>query len=309
MKTFPHKLLFSILLGAIVILSGQAVYAAVLNVPEQYATIQAAVDAASDGDSINVADGLYAGAIVRKSLDIEGSGAVIDGSLSNLPVGFLLRGAGAAGSTVSHFTFKNVLFGVMVNGVSDVTISHNVMGDEMLAQGITVGTLQGVGSKRTLISHNVINDFQLAEEGFGALGIATYLSENVMMKHNKIITQDKARRTTDGYIYGFILLSSKGTMLSQNDVHMAHGQVLTNAVNIDAQCSGTVVSFNDFRATSYDFIDKANDPNSGPSVNTTVQRNFSDGPEIAAANRGEGQTAIRPSALLPHGNVVVEFTE
>lgn len=309
MKTFPHKLLFAILIGAVVILSGHVAYAAVLNVPDQFATIQEAVNAASEGDSINVADGSYAGAIVRKSLDIEGSGAIIDGSLSRLPIGFLLLGAGAAGSTISHFTFKNVSFGIMINGVNDVTISHNVMGDEMLAQGITISALQNVGSKRTLISHNVINDFQLASQGYGALGIAVYLSENVMLKHNKIITQDKARRTTDGYIYGFIVLLSKDTMISQNDVHMAHGEVLTNAVNIDSESTGTIVSFNDFRGTSYDFIDKANDPNFGPSVNTTVQRNFSDGPEMAADNRGEGHTDIRPSELIPHGNVVVEFTE
>ena len=292
-----------------VILFGPVSYAAVLSVPDQYATIQAAVDAANSGDSIMVDGGTYAGAIVRKSLEIDGNGATIDGSLSSLAAGFMLRGAEAAGSTISHFTFKNVLFGVTVNGVDDATISHNVMGDETLAQGITIGTLRGVGSKRTLISHNVINDVQLAKAGFGSVGIATFLSENVMMKHNKIITQDKARRTTNGYIYGIVVLSSKGTMISQNDVHMAYGQVLTNAVNIDSKSTGTVVSFNDLRGTSYDFIDKANDPNFGPSANTTVQRNFADGPEIAAGNRGEGRTDIRPSELLPHGNVVVEFTE
>ncbi|MBI4431479.1 MAG: hypothetical protein HY587_07185 [Candidatus Omnitrophica bacterium] len=304
-----RNLIHSMFLVILILCGAVTSYAAVLNVPEQYANLQEAINAASDGDTIMVDGGVYAGAVVTKSLEINGGGAIIDGSLSGLAAGFLLRGEGADGSKISHFTFRNLLFGIMINGVDDITISHNTMGDELLAQGITIGTLRGEGSKRSLVSHNVINDLQAAVAGFGGIAIVAARSENAMIKHNKIVTQDKVRRLNNGFIHGIAISASSGTMVSQNDVKMAFGSSLTNAVNIGSLSTGTVISFNDFRGTYYDLRDATNGSNLGPGAETTVQRNFSDGPEIPAVNRGEGSTAIRPSELLPHGNMVVEFSE
>ena len=49
--------------------------AATLNVPGDYATIQAAIDAASDGDTILIADGTY-----PESLNIYGKGVTLQGT-------------------------------------------------------------------------------------------------------------------------------------------------------------------------------------------------------------------------------------
>lgn len=281
--------------------------AAILNVPEEYGTIQSAVNAATDGDKIVVAAGNYAGAVIRKSLELESSGAIIDGLTGNSNTGFQLIGSGADGSKISQFAFQNVRFGIVVLGVDDLSLTHNTMGDEYLSQGITITSFAGNRSERALVSHNLITDFQTTGQGSGGVGMVTFQTKNAMIKHNKITTHDKLRNNSWKYIFGVVVLNSEGTMVSQNKIQMEYGQTLTSAVNIGLGCLDTIVSFNDFRGTLYDFFDAGAYPNMGPGPETTAQRNFSNGPEIAADNRGEGHTDVRPSEVLPHGDVVVAW--
>ena len=108
-------------------------FAADISVPNDYPTVQDAVDAASDGDTIMVMDGMYAGAVVNKAVHIKGNGHVI----INVGVdkewwphgtrGFVVT---ADGATISHLAIENV--GIGIEGyptdanpaVDDVAISH-----------------------------------------------------------------------------------------------------------------------------------------------------------------------------------------
>jgi len=78
------------------------------SVPGDFSTIQLAVDGVSDGDTILVGPGTFAGALVDKSVEIKGvGGATIDSGPvhgSGLIQGFRLL-AGSAGATISHLTF------------------------------------------------------------------------------------------------------------------------------------------------------------------------------------------------------------
>ena len=79
-------------------------------VPEQFATIQAALDSpiVVAGDRIVVAAGAHAGAVVRKSVEITGEdGATITTGPrhpSGMLQGFRLED-GASGTTISHLRF------------------------------------------------------------------------------------------------------------------------------------------------------------------------------------------------------------
>ncbi len=152
---------------------------AVLLVPDDYATIEAAVNAADDGDTIMVGPGDYAGCTVNKSVEIVGSGpefTTITSSTATyqgLAGGFRVR---ASNVSVSHFRFlmnAPMVFGVLIDGgltgVEGVTVSH----DEFAKGSGWPITIPGLGSihsyfygvysngatARSAVEHNRIEDF------------------------------------------------------------------------------------------------------------------------------------------------------
>ncbi len=74
------KITFLKLIGEIVITSlflSSLIFAAIINVPAEYATIQAGIDAASFGDTVRVAVGTYVENISLKSgIILEGAEAI-----------------------------------------------------------------------------------------------------------------------------------------------------------------------------------------------------------------------------------------
>ncbi len=83
MKT---RLLFSVLVLAVILMFGRSIYAkdTTINVPEDFPTLQEAIDAAKDGDTILVAEGTYKGNIYfkGKSLNLiaDDSNVTIEGT-------------------------------------------------------------------------------------------------------------------------------------------------------------------------------------------------------------------------------------
>jgi parallel beta-helix repeat protein len=89
----------------------------VLQVPAEYSTIQAAVDAANDGDIIQVAAGDYAGALVAKPLSIIGAGADTRITDSEIFVNGYKTGINIDawyGVKVSNLSFINLDVGIYV---------------------------------------------------------------------------------------------------------------------------------------------------------------------------------------------------
>ena len=182
--------IFRILFALVLVLSltgGPAVAAkgAVILVPEDFATIQEAVDAASDGDTIEVGAGNWFGAIVDKAVEIRGKGGTVinDGPAhgSGLIQGFRLL-AGSDGAVISHLTFETDL--TIMNGaaVNDVTIEHNTFLNSVQA----VSNWRGSG---WMISHNDIVDLRTRNGGGIGILIADYLGgtvQNNVVSHNKI---------------------------------------------------------------------------------------------------------------------------
>src|SRR5690242_11453641 len=72
--TMSRGIWLSLVCCCVVALSSSLAHAALRRVPAQYPTIQAAIDAAQDGDRIRVSRGDYCGATVSKRVTLEGRG-------------------------------------------------------------------------------------------------------------------------------------------------------------------------------------------------------------------------------------------
>lgn len=160
---------------ATAMLASQAAHAATLRVPSQYPTIQAAVDAASDGDRIRVAPGEHCGATIGKRVELVGQGRPHIIGCATSPVisggaraGFFLPGAKgvnpASGTVIRGFVFDGagisnanlgpLAFGVFARFANDVRVTRNRF----------VGTVQAItntGGDRWVIRRNRIRQLTL----------------------------------------------------------------------------------------------------------------------------------------------------
>ncbi len=158
------KRIFSILLALALVLgfslmSTTPVGAATINVPGDYSTIQAAINAASPGDTIEVAAGTYFGATVNKTVTIQakaGDTVIInDGpnTHSFLRAGFYFAGDYSGnGAAISGFRFAGTNqmgytddgkldFAIFSRGADHVTVENNVITD--MLQAITANNGEG----------------------------------------------------------------------------------------------------------------------------------------------------------------------
>lgn len=177
MKRIPSIILALALVLSLSLVATTPVGAATINVPGDYSTIQAAAGNASSGDTIVVAAGTYAGAIVDKHVAIVGaagggsvitSGVHYGGSHPTLTTAFRLD-AGADGTEIRDFTIQcnagsSFYFGVFSRGVDDVTVDGLTVNDAV--QGIT-----NWGGSNWVITNNQVTDTVAAGGG----GIAIFL--------------------------------------------------------------------------------------------------------------------------------------
>jgi hypothetical protein len=158
-------------------------------VPQDHKTIQAAVDAATDGDEIVVAAGRHCGAEIHRKLQLRAAGQVIiagcDGSptlFGKLRVGFLLpgtaqsspargteiRGFSFDGAGVSNQNFDALAFGVYGRFTGDVTVEDNQFHGTVQAITNTAGDGWTIRSNRI----NNLTLFDSGEQSGGGVGIA-----------------------------------------------------------------------------------------------------------------------------------------
>src|SRR5207237_8019488 len=79
MQTIQGRMRLSIYLSCLLSLCASSTPAATLLVPQQYPTIQGAVNAANPGDIVKVSAGTYFEQVILKDqVDVRGDGAVLD---------------------------------------------------------------------------------------------------------------------------------------------------------------------------------------------------------------------------------------
>ena len=169
-----RNLAFAIVVGCVMMSTVVDAAAAVIRVPGDAPTVQAAVAKASDGDLIRVAAGRWCGATIDREVHLVGAaGAIIEGcaapsDFGGLRIGFLLVVDRASGTSISGFVFDG-------EGVS--TADLDPLGLAILgrdAHGVIVagneidGTVQAItnsGGDGWLILGNRVRDLSI----FGCL--------------------------------------------------------------------------------------------------------------------------------------------
>jgi len=186
-------------LGIIAVPMAGTVEAATINVPADHGTIQAAIDAASPGDTINVHDGTYTeNVVVNKQLTIQS----VNGR------DFTTVQAADVNDHVFHVTANHVnISGFKVDGVDD-----NVNKDGMFLDGVEHCKIQDNLVKNNWIGINlkssnnneITNNIAISNHMFGI---------NLLFSNDNKITGNTANSTGYG---GINLSSSSDNIVSKN---------------------------------------------------------------------------------------------
>ena len=219
-----------------------AVAGATIHVPADQPTIQAAIDAATDGDTVLVSDGTY-----TENINFEGKAitvtsvngskvTTIDGGKLNVVVAFVTKEG--AGSVLNGFTITNGLAGdqspsfgegggIFIENTASPIITNNVI----TANGACDGAGIAIAFAGPLIQGNTItNNFQAGcSGGIGGGGIAIRgESSGTRVIDNVISNNVMASGGIDG---GGLLLFAGGSPLIQNNTISNNNLFGINTVN------------------------------------------------------------------------------
>lgn len=226
--------------------------------PTAFQTIQDAVDAATDGDTIMIKKGRYAGAIVDKAVNIKGNSQVIIDigiEIYSFPYGTRGFQVIADGVTISHLTIEGVGIGVEGRGSVDNPVGNIVVSNVDIRNLVTTyrpnGTEVGAfgvyvyrGQEWT-IAHN---DISLAD-GFPGYGIYISRGQSNLVAFNSIEHFEQA--PANSHYFGVALLRTQ------------FNKIVHNTILIDAEkraciyighytSTDNIIGFNDFRGSTVD---------------------------------------------------------
>lgn len=185
MLLLSKVLRIAVLLGFIVALNAATTFSATTRVPQDYGTIQQAIDASSTGDTVLVSPGVHSGGIhvVDKKIAIlatdSAHGAVITASGVNL-VSF--TGAASTGSILEGFRLSGGLIGVLCESAGPI-IRRNILSGQNIHNWGAI-SLGGYGyatygsSPAVIVNNTIVN----CANG----GISTFSTSAPTIKNNII---------------------------------------------------------------------------------------------------------------------------
>jgi len=271
--------LFGALVCCIALMATSVAHAATRRVPQQYRTIQAAIDAAAPGDHIRVDRGRYCGATLTKAVVLEGHHRprIVGCDTSpmvtaGLRVGFYLPGVKgvnpASGSRIRGFVFDGegisnanlapLAFGIFARFASDVVVQRNRF------EG-TVQAITNTAGDRWRIEHNRIRHLTvldctvhctggdgivigLARSGVAAPGgdeAAINRPEGNLVRHNHV--QGEAPDRFGAFsLAGVLLLSADHTTVRSNRLELRdnpNAAAVGQGILVSNSCCGLKTSF------------------------------------------------------------------
>jgi hypothetical protein len=218
--------LFFILVLVITGFSYATCYADIIHVPSDYPTIQAGIDAASDGDTVLVADGTWTGD-GNKNLDLKGKVITVtsENGAENCIIdckgdgrGFYFHNWESNSSVVDGFSVTNGFVEDRGGGIycrnSSPTITNNIIINNSALE-FGGGIYCSISSAK--ITNNVIRDNSAGDNGNGiSVGGGTY----GMIIASNIITNNSGS-------------NGGGVSLSVSDVIIKNNIIARNSVNLN----------------------------------------------------------------------------
>ena len=300
----------------ITILFSSPAVAADWRVPADFATIQAAIDSAGvvDGDRILVGPGSFAGALITKSVHIQGVGRAVISTGPMHPAG-LVQGfrlfAGSDGTTISHlrFTVDLAVINAALEKVDNVTVTQNTL----------ISPVQGISNwlgSGWEITQNEIVDLRTRCGGGIAILVGDYnggiVVDNVV-SHNRISGTVRVSPTDcGGYNATGIVVYADYRWGRLGSTHLAYNRLVKNHISLTSDTPSVVdvvgielteagdpdplthvihdnaVGFNDLRGTALQFVLTPSDLDN---PTNDISRNLGE-------NRGHG---LHPSTFGPDG--------
>lgn len=181
-RTVSEITLTLLLIGMLTLaFNAQPVKAGTVTVPDDYPTIQEAIDNANEGDTIFVRNGTYYERIVvNKRVSLVGEEkwtTIIDGSNNTTPITILASGVNISGFTIRNSSKLNPWFNPGTDGLymeaDNCTISHNIFFNN--ARGIRIYKSMNNTFYKNIITGNWADGFVVA----GYCGDNTLDSNNV----------------------------------------------------------------------------------------------------------------------------------
>jgi len=227
-------------------------------VPANYPTIQSAINAANNGDTVLVSPGTYVENINfgGKAITVNSSGGasvtIIDGNHNGTVVTF--NHSEAAASVLSGFTIRNGYLsggsgaGILVSSASPTIISNTITANHA---AVAIGIFVNGGSP--LIKNNTITGNDQTNAGDGGLGgggiavSGTSSSASNPQIINNIITNNSVAAGGDGGGISVTYFSSpviQGNLIRGNSAYNNGGGISLNAYNSPVVSNNLIVNNN-----------------------------------------------------------------
>ena len=279
---------------------------ATVRVPQDFPTIQLAVDNAFVRDRIRVGPGRWCGARITKTLTLIGEeGATIMGCPAGVPGpigvafrrGFRLDPA-ASGTSISHFVFDGNGFAdnnrvPLYVGIEAPFGTNNVVIDSNTFQGGAFGIIVSDGDDYQ-ITHNIFDGFTILSNGIGGAAILDYGASGQVTGHSIVHNQITSTvpsgnlsglssdNAADVPLAGIVVSGQKGVTISNNKISITANLNGDGGVGILATDSvsglptpNLTVTNNDGRGSAYALIiDKDQNGGTGNSVGAVIGGNL-----------------------------------
>ena len=277
--------------------------------------LQSAIDAASSGDTLEVASGLYDKITVEKSLTLMGNGAVIRAGGRDACVAI-----SADNVTISGFLVENGFYGIKLDHVQGCHISNNTViysaqpgiallysdGNIISGNNASFNGIVGEGWYGIYLSnsnHNLISDNEA--NGNGAYGINLFPS-----CCNNTITGNRLQ----GNMYGlYMFRDCEGNVIGNNDM----SENTNSGLDLRFNCTGNMIANNSIENNAVAGITlmEASSGNSITGNEINYNRRYglqiqsrSEGNTVAFNNISESQTGLflESGENSIYGNRIIE---
>ncbi len=271
-----------------------------IHVPEDYTSIQEAIDAATPWTTILIGPGTYSeSVVVNKPLTIIGrlgSEPVFKGGGSGVAITLL---AGASGSTVTGIVITSWDQGILVNDATDCKIYGNIM-SLMNANGIIV---QGAAAVNNQVYNNIFRQ-DLVAVNIASSSQNNNISRNIICLNNIALKMESSQNTA---CENTILNNQVGLNIvdSNNDVFY-HNNFVNNTVQLSVTASTGNAWDNGYPSGGNYWSDFVGlDVKSGPNQDQTGSDGIVDTPYTVAIGSVDNYPLVRP--FNAHGVGIMDY--